>query len=208
MAAEEGQPPPPDPHEQGLKPWHFLKASRTVTDPGAAIKISHYANSMDWEIELAAVIGRPAKDVPLEKALSYVAGYTVANDLSARDRGRRANMARRRLQNGLDQAQDVRGLVPSRALDRAGERHPRSAKSRPQIVGQRRAKAGFQQRKDDVYARRADRAIVDQHDASSGRPHPDRDPLRYRRGERHIPQGRRRSEALDREDRRDREPDD
>jgi 2-keto-4-pentenoate hydratase/2-oxohepta-3-ene-1,7-dioic acid hydratase in catechol pathway len=48
---------------------------------------------MDWEIELAAVIGRPAKDVPLAKALSYVAGYTVANDLSARDRGRRANMS-------------------------------------------------------------------------------------------------------------------
>src|ERR1700691_4095702 len=89
MAAKEGQPTPRDPHEEGLKPWHFIKASRTVTDPGAAIKISHYAKAMDWEIELVAVIGRPAKDVPLNKALSYVAGYTVANDFSARDRGRR-----------------------------------------------------------------------------------------------------------------------
>ena len=89
MAAREGNPPPADPHDQGLKPWHFIKAARTLADPGAAIKISGYANSMDWEIELAAVIGRPAKDVPKEKALAYVAGYTVANDLSARDRGRR-----------------------------------------------------------------------------------------------------------------------
>jgi 2-keto-4-pentenoate hydratase/2-oxohepta-3-ene-1,7-dioic acid hydratase in catechol pathway len=89
MAAREGNPPPADPHEQGLKPWHFIKATRTIADPGASVKISGYANSMDWEIELCAVIGRPAKDVTLDKALSYVAGYTVSNDLSARDRGRR-----------------------------------------------------------------------------------------------------------------------
>ncbi|MFZ2067426.1 MAG: fumarylacetoacetate hydrolase family protein [Xanthobacteraceae bacterium] len=89
MAAREGNPPPADPHEQGLKAWHFIKAAGTITDPGATVKISHYAKSMDWEIELAAVIGRPAKDVTLDKALSYVAGYMVSNDLSARDRGRR-----------------------------------------------------------------------------------------------------------------------
>jgi 2-keto-4-pentenoate hydratase/2-oxohepta-3-ene-1,7-dioic acid hydratase in catechol pathway len=89
MAAREGNPPPADPHEQGLKPWHFIKATRTIADPGASVKISGYANSMDWEIELCAIIGRPAKDVTKEKALSYVAGYTVSNDLSARDRGRR-----------------------------------------------------------------------------------------------------------------------
>jgi 2-keto-4-pentenoate hydratase/2-oxohepta-3-ene-1,7-dioic acid hydratase in catechol pathway len=92
MAAREGRPPPPDPHTQGLKAWHFIKGSRTVTDPGAAVKISGYSQQMDWEVELAAVIGRVAKNVPLDKALSYVAGYTIANDLSARDLGRRANV--------------------------------------------------------------------------------------------------------------------
>jgi 2-keto-4-pentenoate hydratase/2-oxohepta-3-ene-1,7-dioic acid hydratase in catechol pathway len=86
MAAREGNPPPPDPHQQGLKPFHFLKAPGTIADPGATIKISHYAKAMDWEIELAAVIGRPAKDVTKDKALAYVAGYLAANDLSARDR--------------------------------------------------------------------------------------------------------------------------
>jgi len=89
MARKQGMPEPADPHEQGLKPWHFIKAARTLADPGATIKATHYAKELDWEIELAAVIGRPAKDVPVEKALQYVAGYTVANDLSARDRGRR-----------------------------------------------------------------------------------------------------------------------
>jgi len=92
MAAREGNPPPPDPHTLGHKAWHFLKASRAVTDPGATVKISNYAKNVDWEIELAAVIGRTAKDVPQSKALSYVAGYTIANDLSARDRGRRAGV--------------------------------------------------------------------------------------------------------------------
>jgi 2-keto-4-pentenoate hydratase/2-oxohepta-3-ene-1,7-dioic acid hydratase in catechol pathway len=92
MAAREGRPPPPDPHTQGLKAWHFLKATRTLTDPGAPVKISDYAKQMDWEIELVAVIGKVAKRVPLAKALSYVAGYTIGNDLSARDRGRRPNV--------------------------------------------------------------------------------------------------------------------
>ena len=93
MARKEGNPPPVDPHTLGHKAWHFLKAAGAITDPGATVHISSYAKSMDWEIELAAVIGRQGKDIPQSKALSYVAGYTIANDLSARDRGRRAGVA-------------------------------------------------------------------------------------------------------------------
>jgi len=92
MAAREGRPSPPDPHTLGLKAWHFIKAARAIADPGTRVKISGYSEQMDWEIELAAVIGRTAKDVAEDKALGYVAGYTIANDLSARDRGKRANM--------------------------------------------------------------------------------------------------------------------
>ena len=40
---------------------------------------------VDWEVELAAVIGKVARDVPVARALEAVAGYTIANDLSARD---------------------------------------------------------------------------------------------------------------------------
>ena len=92
MAARENRPPPVDPHTQGLKAWHFLKAPHAITEPGATVKISSYAKQVDWEVELAAVIGRVAKNVPASKALSYVAGYTIANDISARDRGRRASV--------------------------------------------------------------------------------------------------------------------
>src|SRR5712691_11423828 len=88
MARRMNRPLEPDPHTQGLKAWHFIKASRAITDPGASVKISGISDKVDWEVELAAVIGRAAKNVPQEKALSYVAGYTAANDLSARDRGR------------------------------------------------------------------------------------------------------------------------
>ena len=93
MARRMNRPPEPDPHTQGLKAWHFLKAGRALADPGATVKIAGVSNEVDWEVELAAVIGRKAKNVPQAKALSYVAGYTAANDLSARDRGRRANMS-------------------------------------------------------------------------------------------------------------------
>jgi 2-keto-4-pentenoate hydratase/2-oxohepta-3-ene-1,7-dioic acid hydratase in catechol pathway len=93
MARRMNRPMEPDPHSQGLKAWHFIKASRALTDPGATVKISGVSDQVDWEVELAAVIGRPAKNISQEKALSYVAGYTAANDLSARDRGRRANIS-------------------------------------------------------------------------------------------------------------------
>jgi 2-keto-4-pentenoate hydratase/2-oxohepta-3-ene-1,7-dioic acid hydratase in catechol pathway len=93
MNKAHGRGPEPDPHTLGLQSWHFIKAARSIAHPGATIKISDYSKQMDWEVELAAVIGRAAKNVPVEKALSYVAGYTVANDLSARDRGRRPHIS-------------------------------------------------------------------------------------------------------------------
>jgi 2-keto-4-pentenoate hydratase/2-oxohepta-3-ene-1,7-dioic acid hydratase in catechol pathway len=93
MARRMNRPLEPDPHTQGLKAWHFIKAPRAIAEPGATVKISGVSEQVDWEVELAAVIGRPAKNVPEEKALDYVAGYTAANDLSARDRGRRPNIS-------------------------------------------------------------------------------------------------------------------
>ncbi len=92
MSTINKRPLEPDPHTLGLQSWHFIKASRSLAHPGATIMISDYSKAMDWEAELAAVIGRPAKNVPIDKALDYVAGYTVANDLSARDRSRRPHV--------------------------------------------------------------------------------------------------------------------
>jgi 2-keto-4-pentenoate hydratase/2-oxohepta-3-ene-1,7-dioic acid hydratase in catechol pathway len=93
MARASGRTPEPDPHTLGLKPWHFLKAPRsTLAASGDTVRITGLSKTMDWEVELAAVIGRAAKNVPLASALDYVAGYTIANDLSARDMGRRPHV--------------------------------------------------------------------------------------------------------------------
>jgi len=90
MARAQGQAPGPNMKELGEKPWHFVKSSRSaVVGPGARVKLPVYSQMVDWEVELAAVIGRPARDVTVEKALDYVAGYTIADDLSARDVMRR-----------------------------------------------------------------------------------------------------------------------
>jgi 2-keto-4-pentenoate hydratase/2-oxohepta-3-ene-1,7-dioic acid hydratase in catechol pathway len=90
MARAQGQAPGPNMKELGEKPWHFVKSSRSsVVGPGARVKLPVYSQMVDWEVELAAVIGRAARDVAVEKALDYVAGYTIANDLSARDVMRR-----------------------------------------------------------------------------------------------------------------------
>ncbi|MBF6568729.1 MAG: fumarylacetoacetate hydrolase family protein [Candidatus Binataceae bacterium] len=82
-----------DPRSRGLKPWHFIKAARSIVESGARIELPGYSKMVDWEVELAVVIGRKAKNVEGSRALDYVAGYTIANDLSARDFTARPQMA-------------------------------------------------------------------------------------------------------------------
>jgi 2-keto-4-pentenoate hydratase/2-oxohepta-3-ene-1,7-dioic acid hydratase in catechol pathway len=77
-AAESGSPIPQN-------PVLFIKASNTLNDPGGAIPIPRRSSMIDYEGELAVVIGKAAKHVPRERALDYVFGYCIANDVSARD---------------------------------------------------------------------------------------------------------------------------
>jgi 2-keto-4-pentenoate hydratase/2-oxohepta-3-ene-1,7-dioic acid hydratase in catechol pathway len=87
-------PPERDPHELGLKPWHFIKASAAcVRGPGSRISLPAYSKRVDWEAEIAVVIGRECRDVSIDKALDYVAGVSIVNDLSARDHLRREGVA-------------------------------------------------------------------------------------------------------------------
>jgi 2-keto-4-pentenoate hydratase/2-oxohepta-3-ene-1,7-dioic acid hydratase in catechol pathway len=66
--------------------FFFLKPPRNaVVGPGATVVMPRGTKKYDWEIELAAVIGRTARYVPVERALDHVAGYTIAIDMSARD---------------------------------------------------------------------------------------------------------------------------
>jgi 2-keto-4-pentenoate hydratase/2-oxohepta-3-ene-1,7-dioic acid hydratase in catechol pathway len=66
--------------------FFFFKPPRNaVVGPGPTVHKPIGTQSMDWEIELAAVIGKTARNVSAADALSYVAGYTIAIDFSARD---------------------------------------------------------------------------------------------------------------------------
>ena len=77
-AAEQGKPLP-------AEPLIFLKPSTAVVDPGAAIVLPEGVGRVDYESELAVVIGRRATRVSEADALSYVLGYTCMNDVTARD---------------------------------------------------------------------------------------------------------------------------
>lgn len=68
------------------EPMLFLKPSTSVIGPGDAILYpSHMSRRVDYEGELACVIGRKAKDVPASGAREYILGYTCFNDVTARD---------------------------------------------------------------------------------------------------------------------------
>jgi 2-keto-4-pentenoate hydratase/2-oxohepta-3-ene-1,7-dioic acid hydratase in catechol pathway len=76
--------------EQGVEPPDrpviFTKFSTAVIGPGAEIRWDPALTSqVDYEVELAVVIGRRARRVPVDRAMGYVAGYTACNDVSARD---------------------------------------------------------------------------------------------------------------------------
>ncbi|MGC2998109.1 fumarylacetoacetate hydrolase family protein [Streptomyces sp. G35A] len=65
-------------------PYVFIGLPSAITGPYDDVVLPAWAEKPDWELELAAVIGRPAYRVSVEEALSYVAGYTIANDLTDR----------------------------------------------------------------------------------------------------------------------------
>ena len=66
-------------------PMIFAKFPSSLVGPGAAIVLPEDSNEIDWEVELALVIGSPARHVSESDALDFVLGYTVSVDVSARD---------------------------------------------------------------------------------------------------------------------------
>ncbi len=76
-AAESGMPVPPE-------PIIFMKANSAICGPDDAVMIPRGSVKTDWEVELAVIIGTPAKYVSEAEALAHVAGYAVANDVSER----------------------------------------------------------------------------------------------------------------------------
>lgn len=71
---------------ESVEPTVFSKLASSLTGPSDPIVLPVEApNRVDYEAELAVVIGRRGRDIPIERAEEWVAGYTVANDVSARD---------------------------------------------------------------------------------------------------------------------------
>jgi 2-keto-4-pentenoate hydratase/2-oxohepta-3-ene-1,7-dioic acid hydratase in catechol pathway len=69
------------------RPVFFLKMPGSLLNPGEAIRLPRAARSekVDYEAELAVVLGKTCRQVPVEEAMDAVLGYTAANDVSARD---------------------------------------------------------------------------------------------------------------------------
>jgi 2,4-diketo-3-deoxy-L-fuconate hydrolase len=76
-AAEAGMPVPSE-------PILFMKTTTSITGPNDPVVLPKDAHKGDWEVELGIVIGSTARYVPEERALDYVAGYSVVNDVSER----------------------------------------------------------------------------------------------------------------------------
>ncbi|GJQ76016.1 hypothetical protein Trydic_g18069 [Trypoxylus dichotomus] len=73
------------------EPIIFSKFSSTIIGPYDTIKIPPISNSVDWEAELAVVIGKTAKSIRQDQVEDYIFGYTIAQDISARDWQKRRN---------------------------------------------------------------------------------------------------------------------
>ncbi|MFD7659199.1 fumarylacetoacetate hydrolase family protein [Actinosynnema sp. NPDC059797] len=92
------------------QPYVFTGLPSAVTGPYDDVVLPAWCEQPDWELELAAVIGRPAHRVSPDRALEHVAGYTIANDLTARDHVFRADM--REIGTDWFRAKNAPGFTP------------------------------------------------------------------------------------------------
>lgn len=67
-----------------IVPKLFIKPSSSIIGPGEAVTLPTVSNALDWELELAIVVGTGGRDIPVAKARDHIGGYSVINDISAR----------------------------------------------------------------------------------------------------------------------------
>jgi 2,4-didehydro-3-deoxy-L-rhamnonate hydrolase len=68
------------------EPFVFIKSVSSIVGARDPVSLPEGVTKPDWELELGVVIGRPARHVKRDEALKYIAGYSVVNDVTARDR--------------------------------------------------------------------------------------------------------------------------
>lgn len=92
-------------------PYVCLKLPTTVIGPSDSLELPAQSKRVDWEIELAAVIGRACRRVPREQAMAQIAGYMLVNDITARDLVRRADLPH--LGTDWLQSKNAPGFLPT-----------------------------------------------------------------------------------------------
>ncbi len=92
------------------QPYVFIGLPSAITGPYDDVVLPSWCEQPDWELELAAVIGAPTYRVSPEQALAHVAGYTIANDLTARDHVFRTDM--REIGTDWFRAKNAPGFTP------------------------------------------------------------------------------------------------
>jgi 2-keto-4-pentenoate hydratase/2-oxohepta-3-ene-1,7-dioic acid hydratase in catechol pathway len=80
-----GRPPAPIPEAWYQRPGYYKGNRFSVVGPDAEVLWPSYSELMDFELELACVIGKPGRDIATRDALSHIFGFTIFNDFSARD---------------------------------------------------------------------------------------------------------------------------
>jgi len=85
-----------------ITPRFFVKPRTAMIGTGEAIRIPSISNTVDYELEIAAIIGKRGKSIPLAEAEGYVAGYAVFNDISARELTIAANRKTRPMDDFFD----------------------------------------------------------------------------------------------------------
>lgn len=67
------------------EPYLFIKTKNALIGAEGSVLLPKISKQVDWEVELAVIIGKRGKDIAKENASDYIAGYTIANDISFRD---------------------------------------------------------------------------------------------------------------------------
>jgi 2-keto-4-pentenoate hydratase/2-oxohepta-3-ene-1,7-dioic acid hydratase in catechol pathway len=155
----------------GKEPEFFLKTSDCVIGPNDGIIYDPIlTQKLDCETELAIVIGRPGRHISVENALSHVFGYTVANDVTARDRQvRRTPDGTVFYELGRGKAFDSSLPLGPVITSRSAIPDPQRLELRTRINGELRQSAN-----------RADSQFFDQLHLKAGHGDFDRDPSRHR----------------------------
>jgi len=163
--AEEARAPLPE------RPLLFCKPSTTIVGPEDSVVYPKISTQVDYEVELAAIMGKRGKDIAESDAFDHIAGYTVFNDISARD----IQFADKQWFRG--KSFDTFAPTGPSGIPRTSKR---PAQSEDGIESQRRDKTKEHNSEHDLQDPRACRIHLKRHDASARRHHSHRHTCRSR----------------------------